>query len=189
MAESQATLLTIGHSTRTLEELIALLQAHGVTHLVDVRAIPRSRRHPQFNRETLPLALADAGIGYTHLTALGGRRRPRPDSPNSGWRNPSFRGYADHMQTPQFAAALAQLIHLARQERCAIMCAEAVPWRCHRWLIADALTARGCRVEHVLSLQQRRPHTLTPWAQVRGATISYAAPLLSNADDPTSPSD
>ena len=134
--------LTIGHSTRTLEEFIRLLQAHGATRVVDVRTVPRSRHNPQFNKTSLPRALKKVGLGYVHLPGLGGLRHAKRDSLNVGWRNASFRGYADYMQTPEFAQSLEELIRLAKQERIAIMCAEAVPWRCHRSLIADALLDR-----------------------------------------------
>jgi uncharacterized protein (DUF488 family) len=169
-------MLTVGHSTRTLDDFIALLKAHGVGRVADVRTVPRSRRNPQFNRDTLPDALAAAGIGYTHLARLGGRRRARGDSPNIGWRNPSFRGYADYMQTPEFAEALSALIELAGQGCIAVMCAEAVPWRCHRALIADAVTVRGIAVEHIMSESQRNPHRLTAFARVVGTSITYPQP-------------
>jgi uncharacterized protein (DUF488 family) len=134
-----ATVYTVGHSTRTLEEFIRLLRAYGITRLVDVRSVPRSARNPQFNRETLPAALAVEGIGYTPLPELGGFRHSRPDSPNAGWRKASFRGFADYMQTDGFHDGLEKLIAIAGRETSAVMCAEAVPWRCHRSLIADAL--------------------------------------------------
>ena len=168
-------MLTIGHSTRTLEEFAAVLRAHGVEHVVDVRTVPRSRRNPQFNREALPEALAAYGIGYTHLPSLGGLRHPHADSPNTAWRNLSFRGYADYMETPEFAAGLAELLALAGQRQVAIMCAEAVPWRCHRSLIADALLVRGVPVEDILSAARRAPHRLTPFARVEGTRITYPA--------------
>jgi uncharacterized protein (DUF488 family) len=138
-----------------------------------VRTIPRSRHNPQFNRETLPAVLAQAGIGYAHLPELGGRRRPRPDSPNAGWRNDSFRGFADYMQTPEFAEGLRRLVDMAGDGGLAVMCAEAVPWRCHRSLIADALTLRGVRVQHLIGVDAVRPHILTPWARVDGTTLIY----------------
>ncbi len=166
-------ILTIGHSTHPLEAFIKLLQAHGVTLVADVRTVPRSRHNPQFNKETLPEQLKQAGIGYAHLPGLGGLRRPRADSPNRGWRNDSFRGYADYMQTPEFAAHLEELIKMAQKERLALMCAEAVPWRCHRSLIADALEVRGLKVEHILRLKGRQPHRLTGLARVRGLEITY----------------
>lgn len=166
---------TIGHATRPLEEFIGLLQAHGVTFLADVRTIPRSRHNPQFNRDTLPESLAGAGIGYSHLPALGGLRRTRPGSPNDGWRNASFRGFADYMQTPEFVEGLGELMDLARAERVAIMCAETVPWRCHRSLIADALTVRGAAVEHIIDAGRAQRHHLTPFAHVEGTRITYPA--------------
>lgn len=168
-------LFTVGHSTRPLDAFVALLRAHTVELLVDVRTVPRSRRNPQFDRETLPVALAPAGIGYQHMPALGGRRKPRSGSPNLGWENEGFRGFADYMGTPAFEAALAQLVELARRHRVAIMCAEAVPWRCHRSLIADALVARGVVVEHLLSPTRRQPHTLTRFARVEGGRVVYPA--------------
>ena len=166
---------TVGHSTRALEDLIALLRTHGVGTVVDVRTVPRSRRNPQFNRETLPDHLSAAGLRYVHLPGLGGLRRPRPDSVNRGWRNASFRGYADHMQSPPFAANLDALLRLARRASIAVMCAEAVPWRCHRFLIADALLVRGVHVEHIMSPTRRDPHVLTSWARVTGDQITYPA--------------
>ncbi len=165
--------LTIGHSTRTLEALLHLLQAHAVKRLVDVRTVPRSRHNPQFNRDTLPEALCAAGIRYTHMPGLGGLRHPRADSVNAAWRNDSFRGFADHMQTPEFATSLEALIEPARKERLAIMCAEAVPWRCHRSLIADALVARGISVRHIMTPTRAEPHTVTPWARVEGKSVTY----------------
>ena len=165
--------LTIGHSTRGAGEFLSLLFEHGVSCVVDVRTVPRSRHNPQFNRETLPAGLGAEGIGYTHLPELGGLRRPRPDSPNGGWRNASFRGYADYMLTNAFAAGLERLLDLAREGRVALMCAEAVPWRCHRSLIADSLAARGVRVEHILGPGRRRPHVFSPMARVEGGRVLY----------------
>ena len=169
-------MLTIGHSTRPLETFLGMLRAHGVKRVVDVRTVPRSRHNPQFNRDTLPAALRAAGIKYIHMAALGGLRHPRPDSLNAAWRNASFRGFADHMQTPEFTAGVKALLELARRQRVALMCAEAVPWRCHRSLIADALLARGIPVEHVASAARSQPHSLTPWARVRGARVTYPLP-------------
>jgi uncharacterized protein (DUF488 family) len=166
-------ILTIGHSTRSIEDFIALLEAHGVRQLIDIRTVPRSRTNPQFNRDVLPTSLERVGIGYLHIPELGGLRRPRPDSLNTAWRNAGFRGYADYMQTPEFRAALEKLIGLGRRSRIAIMCAESVPWRCHRSLVADALTARGVPVEHIMSAKRRDPHKLTPFARVAGASVSY----------------
>jgi len=166
-------ILTIGHSTRPIETFLELLRAHGVKRLVDVRTIPRSRYNPQFNSDTLAATLGDCGIGYTSMKELGGLRHARTDSPNTGWRNISFRGYADYMQTPEFAAGLAALIEIAGREKTAIMCAEAVPWRCHRSLIADALLVRGCAVEHIMTASEAKPHSLTSFAKVRGERIIY----------------
>ena len=170
---SPAVVLTIGHSTHPLNEFIALLQAHGVTHIADVRTVPRSRHNPQFNLTELPLSLKKAGIGYTHMPSLGGLRHARIDSVNTAWCNASFRGYADYIQTPEFARGLEALIELARHERVALMCAEAVPWRCHRSLIADALLVRGIAVEDIMSLTQRKPHVLAAFATVEGLKITY----------------
>ena len=174
-AESSALVLTIGHSTRTLAEFIQLLQAHGVSRVVDVRTVPRSRHNPQFNKVSLSRALKKAGLGYVHLPGLGGLRHAKRDSPNMGWRNTSFRGYADYMQTPEFEQSLEELIQLAKQDRIVLMCAEAVPWRCHRSLIADALLVRGIRTEDIMSPIRRTVHTLTPFAKVRGTKIRYPA--------------
>lgn len=147
-----------------------------MTRVVDVRTIPRSRHNPQFNGDTLPDALRAAGIAYSHLRALGGLRHTRKDSPNTGWRNSSFRGYADYMQTSEFDEALSELVEFARHDRVAIMCAEAVPWRCHRSLIADALSARGITVEHIMTETRRDPHQLTPFAKIDGARVTYPEP-------------
>ena len=166
-------LWTIGHATRALAEALTLLGEHGIGRLVDVRTIPRSRHNPQFNRDTFPEALAAAGVAYVHVPALGGLRRPRADSTNTGWRNASFRGYADHMETTEFERSLDSLIRLARARRTAIMCAEAVPWRCHRSLIADALVARGLHVTHVLGPGRAVEHELTDWARVEGTRVVY----------------
>jgi hypothetical protein len=172
-AERPSVVLTIGHSTRSLQELVGILEAHGVRYVADVRTIPRSRHNPQFNRDRLGRGLPRAGIGYTHMPVLGGLRHARPDSPNQGWRNASFRGFADYMQTPEFEAGLETLIEAAARSRTVIMCAEAVPWRCHRSLIADALCARGVRVEHVLSATRAEPHVLTAFATVEGTRVTY----------------
>jgi uncharacterized protein (DUF488 family) len=165
--------LTVGHSTRPIEAFLALLRAHAVTLIVDVRTIPRSRRNPQFDQAALGQALRRAGIGYLHLPSLGGLRHPRKDSPNAAWQNASFRGFADYMQGPAFEAGLHELLEHARGARVAIMCAEAVPWRCHRSLIADALLARGVAVEHITGEGRRTPHKLTPWARVREGRVTY----------------
>lgn len=144
--------------------------------------MPRSLRNPQFNRETLPAALATIGIGYQHVAALGGFRRPHPDSPNEGWRHPSFRGYADYMATDAFKAAVADLLASAQLVRVALMCAEAVPWRCHRRLIADALLVRGAQVEEIRSPTRMEPHRLTPFARVAGTDISYPPGVVTNLE-------
>ena len=170
---SQCIVLTIGHSTRALSDFINLLTAHNVDKVVDIRTVPRSRHNPQFNIETLPDGLKATGTGYMHTPGLGGLRHPRPDSPNTGWRDLSFRGFADYMQTEEFEENLKMLIQLAGQEKVVLMCAEAVPWRCHRSLIADALLVRGIDVEHILSLTRRQTHVLTPWASVNGLRIRY----------------
>jgi uncharacterized protein (DUF488 family) len=175
----QHAILTIGHSTRSIEAFLDLLRAQGVKRVIDVRTIPRSRHNPQFNRETLPQTLCQAGIGYTHLPELGGLRHAQRDSPNMGWRNISFRGYADYMQTPEFEVGLDTLMSARERESIVIMCAEAVPWRCHRSLIADALSIRGIPVEHILSATRTQPHALTPFAQVHGARITYPVDQLS----------
>jgi uncharacterized protein (DUF488 family) len=164
---------TVGHSTRTLAELVDILRAHGVKRLVDVRTIPRSRHNPQFNRETLSKALHNRHLSYRHMKTLGGLRHARPDSINTGWRNASFRGFADYMQTTPFAEALEQLLALAAEKPTAIMCAEAVPWRCHRSLIADALTARGYEVCDIMSLKSARPHRLSPMARIHRRLVTY----------------
>jgi uncharacterized protein (DUF488 family) len=169
---------TVGHSNHTLDEFKELLKAHRVSVLVDVRTVPRSRHNPQFNRETLPDNLAEEGIAYEHLPGLGGLRRAKPDSVNSGWRNASFRGYADYMQTEEFARNLAALTELKLRQNLAIMCAEAVPWRCHRSLIADALMIRGIPVMHILSAAKAEPHQLTSFARVQGTRIIYPGPEL-----------
>jgi len=169
--------LTIGHSTRTLDAFMELLKLHGVPLVADIRTIPRSRHNPQFNPDTLTGVLVQAGIGYQYMVGLGGLRRSPPDSLNSAWRNASFRGFADYMQTNEFQEQLETLIKLAQMERVALMCAEAVPWRCHRSLIGDALLVRGLRVEHILSQGGRRQHILTPWAEVHGTTITYPSSI------------
>ena len=177
----QTVVLTVGHSTRPLDEFVSLLSAHRVTHLMDVRTVPRSRHNPQFNRDTLPDALERAGIHYTHEAGLGGFRHTDPESPNRGWRNASFRGYADYMQSAEFASHLGSLVKLAKQEKVALMCAEAVPWRCHRSLIADALLVHGIGVEEIVNKTRSQIHTLTPFARVNGTAITYPPP------DPTDP--
>jgi uncharacterized protein (DUF488 family) len=170
-----APLFTVGHSNRTLEDFLAILRAHHVQGIVDVRTAAGSRRNPQFHRSELASSLPEAGLAYTHMPALGGFRKPRPDSINSAWRNESFRGYADYMQTEAFAGALDELLRIAEERPTAIMCSEAVPWRCHRSLIADAATIRGGTVEHLMSETACHRHNLTPFAVVEGLKIIYPA--------------
>jgi uncharacterized protein (DUF488 family) len=163
---------TVGHSTRSLEELVALLRAAGVRVLADIRTIPRSRHNPQFNRETLGHALRSQRIRYVHIPALGGLRHARSGSPNTGFRNASFRGFADYMLTDEFEAGLTEL-HALAASGVAVMCAEAVPWRCHRSLVADCLTVRGATVEHIIGAGRPSLHRLTPFARVDGARVTY----------------
>lgn len=164
---------TVGHSTRTFDELLAMLQAFQVSTLVDIRTVPRSRHNPQFNHDALGAALAARGLGYVHLAELGGLRKTRPDSPNQGWRNLSFRGYADHMASPEFEAGLRKLHALGDRATLALMCAEAVPWRCHRSLVADALLVRGAEVHEIASAARATPHRITKFAAVEGTRITY----------------
>jgi uncharacterized protein (DUF488 family) len=173
----RARILAVGHSTRPVEELVEWLTASGAVTLADVRTIPRSRANPQFEGPALARALAAAGIAYVHLPRLGGLRHARKGSEeNAAWRNASFRGYADHMQTPEFEEGLRELRALARAGPVAVMCAEAVPWRCHRSLLADALLARGVVVEHVVGKGRTRPHRLTPFARIDGRRVTYPPP-------------
>jgi uncharacterized protein (DUF488 family) len=158
-----------------------------VTRLVDVRTVPRSRHNPQFNRDTLPAELARAGVAYTHCPALGGLRMPRKDSINTAWRNASFRGFADYMQTREFINAVEDLLRMAEEETLAVMCAEVLPWRCHRSLIADALAARGTRVEHILSPGRREDHRLTAWARLDGRRVTYPGLPLSREGEARGP--
>ena len=168
---------TVGHSTRPIEDLLALLAEQGVQTLVDVRRFPGSRRHPQYSRDALAASLAAAGIMYVHEPGLGGRRAARPDSPHTAWRVEAFRGYADYMETPEFQAALERLIQRAEGQTVAILCAEAVPWRCHRRLISDALVARGVQVMHILGPGRTNPHELDPNARLLpGGRLLYAGP-------------
>jgi uncharacterized protein (DUF488 family) len=183
MSEPSLVVCTIGHATRTVEAFEEMLRAREVSCVADVRTVPRSRKNPQFNQDTLPNALRAAGIEYAHLPRLGGLRRARADSPNKAWHNLSFRGYADYMDTPEFAAGLDELLALARQRRTALMCAESVPWRCHRSLIADALVIRGVSVEHILPAGRLETHRLTPWARVEGLRITYPPELLADAPE------
>ncbi|MGI9149786.1 MAG: DUF488 domain-containing protein [Chloroflexota bacterium] len=173
---AEAPFLTVGHSTRSIEAFIALLCDQGVRVLADVRGVPRSRHNPQFVEATLAPALALVEIHYVYLSGLGGFRRPRADSANGAWRNASFRGYADYMQTDAFRVALDELIALGNRGIVAVMCAEAVPWRCHRSLIADALLARGIRVDEVVGTDTVRGHRLTPFARLEGDRVLYPCP-------------
>ncbi len=172
---------TVGHSTRSADEFVSVVHAHGIRQVVDIRTVPRSRRNPQFSREAMAEWLPRHGVVYTHAPALGGLRRPRADSANRGWRHPSFRGYADYMQTPAFAAAIEPLIVDASRLPTAIMCAEAVWWRCHRRLVADALIVRGAEVWHVMTAATAQPHHLTPFARVEGNRLWYPG-LLDGVD-------
>ena len=167
------TIYTIGHSTRTLDEFVALLRAHAITQLADVRTVPKSRRHPHFAGEALARSLPDAGIAYRHFAGLGGLRKPRRDSRNTAWRHDSFRGYADHMETAVFEGGLTELIAWGGSQPTAVMCAEAVWWQCHRQLIADALVARAVEVRHILSAAAPARHTLTAFARVADGRVTY----------------
>lgn len=171
-----APVYTIGHSTRPLEEFVQVLQHYGIDMLVDIRTVPRSRHNPQFEQQALSKTLPEHGIRYTHMRSLGGLRHARKDSINTGWKNASFRGYADYMQTEEFASAVSELIALAVQNTTAIMCAEAVPWRCHRSLVGDALEARGIEVIDIISGSSAKPHKMTPWAHVEGTRVTYPPP-------------
>lgn len=182
--DRQWTVWTVGHSTRPIEEFIELLRAHDIEQLVDVRTIPRSRHNPQFGQDQLGPALEASGIHYLHMPSLGGLRHARRDSMNTAWRNASFRGYADYMQTDAFADTLGELIGVAKKRRTAIMCAEAVPWRCHRSLIADALVVRGIAAEEIVSPTRTQPHKVTPWARVEGETITYPGTDDAGEDSP-----
>ena len=166
-------IFTVGHSTLAIEHFLSLLHAYGIKILADIRTVPRSRHNPQFNSDALAPTVKREHIEYVPLSALGGLRHVRKDSPNMGWRNDSFRGYADYMQTRAFEEGLETLIQMSRGERTAIMCAEAVPWRCHRSLVADALSMRGIPVVEILSESSYRVHKLTPFAYVEGMTITY----------------
>ncbi len=171
--KSPLTIFTIGHSTHTLPQFIDMLKHYGITCLADIRTIPRSRHVPQFNEHPFSIALKHVHIKYTHLTELGGLRHTHKDSINTAWHNASFRGFADYMQTEAFSTGIEKLLELAKKGHVAIMCAEAVPWRCHRSLVGDALLVRGINVEDIFSLTSAKPHTLTPWAQVEGTNITY----------------
>lgn len=173
MKQKPLLIYTVGHSTRELPAFLEWLHSHGIQQLVDVRTVPRSRKNPQYNAETFPQALREVGIRYVHVAALGGLRRAARDSVNRGWRNASFRGFADYMQSPEFKKGLERLMKLASARPTAIMCAEALPWRCHRSLVADALTVRGARVMHIFNTGRAREHTLTSFVRVKGLQITY----------------
>ncbi len=164
---------TVGHSNHPIEKFIEMLTTHGIELVADIRTIPRSRRNPQYNSDALPASLKERGIDYRHLPDLGGLRHARKDSPNRGWENASFRGFADYMQTEDFGKGLAELTALAEGRKVAVMCAESVPWRCHRSLIADALSVRGVTVLHIMSRTSAKAHTLTSFARVNGTSITY----------------
>jgi uncharacterized protein (DUF488 family) len=167
---------TVGHSTRSIDEFVALMREHRIETLIDVRRFPGSRRHPHFSQDALKASLADAGIAYLHKVDLGGRRAGRPGSRNTAWRNASFRAYADHMDSPEFLRALREVIEHASRSPSALMCAEVLPHRCHRRLIADALVARGAEVVHILAPGRSEPHALSPWVQVLDdGRLLYAA--------------
>jgi uncharacterized protein (DUF488 family) len=169
----ETVVLTIGHSTRTLEEFVQLIEVYGLTLVVDVRAVPRSRHNPQFNKETLPTILKHYGVRYIHMPEIGGLRHPKHESVNTAWKNSGFRGYADYMQTQEFTDSLLKIVALARENRLALMCAEALPWRCHRNLISDALVVRYIKVEHIISKDGVIDHELNSLAQVEGTKITY----------------
>jgi uncharacterized protein (DUF488 family) len=176
-------IFTVGHSIHPIDEFIELLKRHGVRQIIDIRTIPKSRRNPQFNSDALATALDKAHIAYVHLKALGGLRHAKPDSINMGWRNASFRGYADYMQTEEFEGALERAVEIAEKKPTALMCAEALPWRCHRSLVADALLARGIRVFEIISKAEPKEHSLTPFARVRGTRVTYPAEQGSLLDE------
>ena len=170
---NKSVIYTIGHSTRPRGEFLAILKAHAIELVADVRAIPKSRHNPQFNSEAMAMSFPENGIAYEHVQKLGGLRHPKRDSPNMGWENASFRGFADYMQTADFEEGLENLIAVAQRKKTAIMCAEALPWRCHRSLIGDALLVRGITVIDIMSSNSTKDHTLTPWAKVIGTDTTY----------------
>lgn len=186
---ARVTVYAVGHSTLAAEELVARLRHFGVATLLDIRTVPRSRTNPQFDVATLARTLAREGIGHAHVAELGGLRKPRPGTPNAGWRNTSFRGYADHMRSDEFARGLERLREAARGGPVALMCSEALRWRCHRSLVADALFARGVVVEHVTGPTRAQEHTPTPFARFRGLAITYPPALAEKAERerPTKP--
>lgn len=181
--DKQLHIFTIGHSTRSIEDFLELLNHYNITQLVDIRTIPKSFHNPQFNGTELAHILRNHHIGYRHQKNLGGYRHSHPHSVNMAWKNASFRGFADYMQTEAFNKGILKLIEIARKKRVAIMCSEAVPWRCHRSLIGDALVIRNVQVEDIYSMTSSKPHQLTPWAVVKGNRITYPAPDLSNSSE------
>lgn len=178
MADSAKMIWTIGHSTRPFEELVALLHTHSIELLADVRSFPGSRKFPQYNKEALEIAMPENGMRYVHLKELGGRRKGLPDSKNTGWRHPAFRGYADYMETPEFKKALADLEKTATKQRTAIMCSEAVWWRCHRSMISDALKLHGWDVRHIVSGGKTTEHPWTSPARIDKGQLHYDEPDL-----------
>jgi uncharacterized protein (DUF488 family) len=172
-SENSLVIFTIGHSTHSMQDFITLLKKHSISKVADIRTIPRSKHVPQFNQDTLSQSLRAASIGYIHMETLGGLRKPKKDSPNKAWRNPSFRGFADYMQTQDFEKGLEQLVQLAQRDHVVILCAEALPWRCHRSLIADALLTRGISVQHIMPTGMLQTHALTPWAKIQGKRVTY----------------
>ncbi|MBS0652382.1 MAG: DUF488 domain-containing protein [Verrucomicrobia bacterium] len=174
MKKREKTIYTIGHSNRPLEDLVSLLQAHQIGTVIDIRSIPRSRHNPQFNKDKLKRSLKKEKIRYVHIEKLGGLRHPKKNSLNTGWENASFRGFADYMQTADFREGIKELIELAKAGRCALMCAEAVPWRCHRSLVADALTVKKWEVRHIQSRKTAKKHELTAFLRIKGRRLIYA---------------
>ncbi|SPQ01998.1 conserved hypothetical protein [Candidatus Sulfobium mesophilum] len=172
-SEQKSIVFTIGHSTRPVSEFVEIINVYGIKKVVDIRSIPKSRHNPQFSQDALRESLKAAKIGYLYMKELGGLRHALRDSPNMAWRNASFRGFADYMQTEEFEENLEKLIETAEKRAIVIMCAEALPWRCHRSLIGDALLVRGVKVRHIISAGSSRDHTLTPWAEVKGTKITY----------------
>ncbi|PSJ16413.1 DUF488 domain-containing protein [Nitrosomonas supralitoralis] len=183
-AEKAPLICTIGHSNRSINIFIELLQRNEITQVIDVRTVPRSSHNPQFNQDELRKSLKAVQISYTHLPGLGGLRHARVNSLNTGWHNLSFRGYADHMQSAEFMDNVEWVSNLAHTERCVLMCAEAVPWRCHRSMIGDALLVRGIRVEDIIGPKERKPHTLTSFAHVDGTQVTYPPPPLVGLSNP-----
>jgi uncharacterized protein (DUF488 family) len=166
-------IFTIGHSTRSIDEFLQILRHYNIQEVIDIRTIPKSRHNPQYNCEELAQVLRNHHIGYRHQKNLGGLRHPHKDSINKGWRNSSFRGYADYMQTNEFSEGLEKLIETACKKTVVIMCSEAVPWRCHRSLVGDALLARGLEVDDIYTITSVKQHKMTPLALVQGTTITY----------------